>query len=171
MGPALALVLLGTSAPAGALPHIAAKLSPSHHSGLGSNAPPQSSLPCSPNSNCPTPVLPATSPHFFCLDTCQHLESIIGCVGPCATAVFPITRSCLSLYWSQNNRLTLSRSSMKFCWLNTKKECASYLPSVALDPIYACLRAWPTVVGENLGRAWVRTCAPASGPFKQLPCV
>lgn len=63
------------------------------------------------------------------------------CWSLCSLPVFPITRSCLSLYWSQNNRLTLSRSSMKVCWLNTKKECASYLLSVALYPIFACLRA------------------------------
>lgn len=50
---------------------------------------------------------------------------------------------------------------MKVCWLNTKKECASYLPSVALDPIYACLRTWPIVVGEDLGPCrWSLQAAP-----------
>lgn len=71
---------------------------------------------------------------------------------PTPLPIFPMTRSCLSLYRSRNNRLTLTGSSMKVCWLNTKKGYASHLPSVALDPMYTCLRAWPTLVGENLGQ-------------------
>ena len=60
---------------------------------------------------------------------------------------------------------------MKAYWPTTREECASPLPSAALDAVYACLRAQLMVVAESLGWVWGQDRHSCRGPFKQLPCV
>lgn len=136
--PARALVLLGTSARVGTLPNIFARLSP-HYSGLGSNVSPQSSLPRSPTSKLPPPCASCHATHFICfgalVSTCDQSLAMLVLVFAAGLPNDTILSFCaLAPDRAQNSCLTLSRCSMKVCWLTTKRECASHMSSAALDP-------------------------------------
>lgn len=153
--PACVLVPLGASAPAGTLPQHLRKAVSSLCRCRLQRLPSEQPALLTRVKTAPPLCFPPRHPFLICfgalVSTCDQSPAMLVLVFAAGLPNDTVLSFCaLAPDRAQNSRLTLSRCSMKVCWLTPKRVCA---PPALCCPgsIYAHLRARLAVVGEGLG--------------------